>query len=215
MKHALLLAFLLVLTAGVAQAVEPQSTDQFDNPEEPALRPYKWIFHGFKGLVYHPAKSFVDGNMNTPVLGTVEITRGARRGVVRFGESTWNGVLFRPLPEKDEYQEMGEINEKLEKEKHDKFLLDALSNLPVSIALEFPLFPVQVLVDKYPAESDEKVRLRQEEARKTRDSRKAARDKNAGNLTDVERAQRNYVGDRATAGKQEHKGGGNLLKRFG
>ncbi len=83
----------LTIVACGAYAVPPAYEGPMGNPEEPALRPYKWFWRGMKALVYHPVKSLVEGNVKTPVLGTAEVFRGVRRGMVENEASIWMGMM--------------------------------------------------------------------------------------------------------------------------
>ena len=107
-RTVLLFAGMGILAMGAAFGVEAAYEGDLGNAEEPALRPYKWVWHGAKSLVYQTGKSFKEGNMKTPVLGTVETGRGLRRGAVELAESTYRGGVFAPVPrEKGAYKDLG------------------------------------------------------------------------------------------------------------
>jgi hypothetical protein len=89
----LVLVTMLLVGFGTAMAVPPAYTGQFGNPEEPALRPYKWLWRGVKALTYQTANAAKEGNLKTPILGSVETFRGFRKGIVEFDESVFRGML--------------------------------------------------------------------------------------------------------------------------
>lgn len=89
----LFLASIILLGSGWAVAVPPAYTGHLGNPEEPALRPYKWMWRGFKALAYQTANHAKEGNLKTPILGTAEAFRGFRKGIVEFDESTFRGMV--------------------------------------------------------------------------------------------------------------------------
>ncbi len=207
-RPAFVLACLLLLgLTAAADVVQPAYEGQFGNPEEPALRPYKWMWHGLKSLAYQTGKGFQDGNMNFPVIGTVEIGRGLRRGTVEFAESTWKGALFAVPPNGtgEDFKDLGRWNEKLQNEPLARNVSDAL--------FTWYYFPLLKFVDYYPVKTDEEVEQQKEEARQTREARKAAGPQPDPTKTRVERAQDTYVPDRVAAGsKKSDDGRGNLLK---
>ncbi|HPO17142.1 MAG TPA: hypothetical protein PLI09_27150 [Candidatus Hydrogenedentes bacterium] len=139
----------LLLIAVCAGAVEPSYEGRLGNPEEPALRPYKWLWHGLESLVYYAGESIQHGNMKTPVLGMSEIGRGLRKGNIELGESLQHGVLFAPLPPKNNLRQFGRVNETLEEREKCKETADFLFG--------GPLYPIMKLtVDMYPAIKDNK-----------------------------------------------------------
>lgn len=198
---------MLLALAGAADTVQSAYVGQFGNREEPALRPYKWMWHGLKSLVYQTGDSFQEGNMNFPVIGTVELGRGVRRGTAEFAESTWKGALFAVPPQGtgERCKELGRLNEMLESDMLSRNASDAL--------FTWYYFPVLKLVDHYPLKTDEEVDVQEEQARQTREARKAARPQPDPTKTRVERAQKEYVPGRVGLGtKKSEEGRGNLLK---
>jgi len=197
-----------VLGAPAGFAVEPAYQGQFGNNEEPALRPYKWLYHGVKSLVYHTGDQFVEGNMHTPYVGSVQGLRGLRRGTVNLGESLYRGGVYAPVPPKDSYKSLGALNTLIERDMFTRNSSDFL--------FSWYFFPAQKAVDYYPLEGDTKVEIRQREARETRMSRKeaaAARVSVDSRESRVKQAQRGYIGDRADYGtKKSANGYGNLMK---
>ena len=188
--------------------VEPAYTGQFGNAEEPALRPYKWLYRGVKSLFYNTADQLIDGNMRTPALGTVQGLRGVRRGTVELGESLYRGGVFAPAPPKGDYKRLGATNLAIER--------DMLFRNSSDLLFSWYFFPGQKVVDRYPVEGDTKVEMRKKEAKLIRMERaeaEAARNPKDPSVSDVERAQKAYIGDRAELGNQEKKKAyrGNLM----
>lgn len=206
----------LLLLGGTSHAssnsdvIESAYTGQFGNREETALRPYKWMWHGAKSLVYHTVYSFNRGNMKTPFFGSAEGLRGLRRGTVELGESTFRGANFAEPPhtprQKATIREIQTVNEVIERD-------IALRNTS-DFLFSWYFFPLIKLNDHYPLEDDEKV---DERLREARDIRQARREGQAARTveieeTEVERAQRHYVPDRVEAGAKRNKEyRGNLL----
>lgn len=197
-----------VLGAPGASAVEPAYQGQFGNNEEPALRPYKWLYRGVKSLVYHTGDQFVEGNMHTPYIGSVQGLRGLRRGTVELGESLYRGGVYAPVPPKGSYKVLGSANTYIEEDLFTRNSSDFL--------FSWYFFPVQKFVDYYPLEGDTKVAIRQREAREIRMERKEAADARTASDSKadrVKRAQRGYIGDRADYGTNKSEMGyGNLMK---
>jgi len=204
-----------------AQTVGPAYEGRMGNAEEPALRPYKWMWHGVKSLFYQTGNSFVRGNMHFPVLGTAETGRGLRRGTVEVVESTYRGAVFAIPPQEEKaYKTLGTTNEFIEE--------DLLLRNVTDFAFTLYAYPALKYVDHYPLEDDEKVDIRLDRAKTIREERKAAqqarreteerrRAEAAGTEvepeSDVKRAQRRYIGDRADYGRDKRQEGrGNLLR---
>lgn len=207
MKRILCLLLIAVVMAPLAAwSVEPAYVGAYGNPEEPALRPYKWMWRGVKSLFYQTGHGFKHGNMRTPVLGTAETFRGLRKGTFELGESLYRGLAFAPVPPKDSYKQTMRLNEIVDNEK-------ARSNIS-DLVFSLYAFPVLKVVDRYPAENEQRVQIREERAKATREAQKAARDARQPEMEPLERAQREYLGDRypKNSGKQKEEGRGNLLK---
>ena len=202
------IAFALVFsTLGAASAVEPVTTDSFGNPEEPAVRPYKWAIQGIGALFFQTFKGLRDGNMNTPVLGSVEAGRGVGIGTIELGNQVWKGMLFAPMEDK-EYKRTHEWNEVMEKDDLTREVRDFVFTAGVG-------YPRLKRNDWYPAESDEKVRVRLDNAEEIREKREQARKARnpQPNLDRREKAQIRYVGNRASYGLEKKQDTtGNLLK---
>ena len=114
MKLVLTVVAVAFLGAGISYAIPPAYTGPLGNPEEPALRPYKWLWHGTKAFVYHPAASFKDGNLRTPVFGSADFFIGLRRGSVEMDEAIVRGILFTEVPKRDAYKQLGVANRYIE-----------------------------------------------------------------------------------------------------
>jgi len=195
-----------LFTTGGALAVEPAYLGPLGNPEEPAMRPYKWLWHGIGSLFYQTEKSVEYGNMKTPILGTVEGFRGLRRGAVELGESAYKGVIFAPVPrEEGSYKTTGKGNQAIE---NDPFARNASD-----FAFSLVAFPLLIAHDRWSVEEDEQAAERQKKAEEIRAARKAARSAANRRVSDMERAQRKYIGRRADAGGKPKDGvPENLLK---
>ncbi|MBI2421563.1 MAG: hypothetical protein HYV27_01955 [Candidatus Hydrogenedentes bacterium] len=196
--------------AMTATAVEPAYYgEEFGNAEEPALRPYKWIFNGVKSLVWHTQDQFVRGNMMAPVVGSTLALRGARRGTVELLESTFHGAVFAPPPPKGYHKEKHRANDIIEE---DLFLRNSSDFL-----FSWYFFPVQKAVDHRPRVSAARVDEQLQQAKIIRDERKEAQKKREGEIVEsrVKRAQRYYVGERAEYGSAREREGRGDLTRLG
>lgn len=207
MKRVLWIFMAAVLISGAisAQVVQPKRTGALGNPEEPALRPYKWLWYGAKGLVYQTGHSFVRGNMKTPVVGSVDTSRGLGRGMVDLGESGYRGLTFAELPERDAYRQPARANAVMDEDMLGRNVRDA--------AFSWYAYPVVKAHDRWSIESEEEVSHRLEHAANIRDARREAGTKPQVVESDVYRAQQRYIGKRATYGiERRQTGTGNLLK---
>lgn len=205
MKYALCLVVGFALMPAIAAtAVEPAYVGEYGNPEEPALRPYKWMWRGVKALFYQTGHGFKHGNMRTPVLGTAETFRGLRKGTFELGESLYHGLAFAPVPPKGSYKETMRLNEMVDNEK-------ARSNFS-DLVFSVYAFPVLKFVDYHPAENENRVKIREERARATREAQDKAEAARKPEMEPLERAQREYLGDRYPKNSKKNTGRGNLLK---
>ena len=203
----LMLAFVAIALPGYS--VEPAYRGPLGNAEEPALRPYKWLYRGVKSFFYNTGDQLVDGNMHVPFVGSVQGLRGVRRGSVELGESLYRGGVYAPAPAADDYKRLGHLNTVIE---DDMFLHNGSD-----FVFSWYFFPAQKAVDCYPLEGDTKVEMRKESARAIRAERAAAWEARKSidpNESDVKRAQRGYVGDRADLGNTSKSDSyrGNLMK---
>ena len=103
----------IVMLAGSAFGVEPAYKGDFGNPEEPAMRPYKWAWRGLKALVWQTGKAFKDGNEAFPIVGSVYAFRGMRVGIVELERSYWRGMCG-ANNRSVTYKETGKANDVIE-----------------------------------------------------------------------------------------------------
>ncbi len=96
------MVLLALVLAGAANAVPPESVDQFGNPEEPALRPLKWTLLGVQSLVSTTHAGVKKGAYENPAAMAGEGVKGAAAGTGSLATHLKNGVLFAPLPPKKE-----------------------------------------------------------------------------------------------------------------
>lgn len=199
MKRITLAMWLIgLLFAVTCSAIEPAYVGPLGNAEEPALRPYKWFWRGITAFAHQTKEKFIEGNMNTPILGTVETTRGVRNGSTELVYSFWKGILFSCPPQQPKfYQEKTELTNRVEAD-------DVWRNV-TDLMFSGPAFPVLVTLDHVYMESDSKVQERLENARETREARKQARKAREIELNPVEKAQQNYLGDRFVVKQDKHK----------
>jgi hypothetical protein len=93
---AIIVCFLL---SGTSFAGERKKERRERNRAEPALQSVKTMWRGVKALGYHSLKSFHEGNQKVPVLGSIEVFRGFRRGTVELATSTYKGMAgCKPKP---------------------------------------------------------------------------------------------------------------------
>ena len=194
---------LLMLVVGLvfaisASAIEPAYVGPLGNSEEPALRPYKWIWRGIAAFGHQTKEKFVEGNMNTPILGTVETARGIRNGSTEFLYSFWKGILFTCPPQQHKYyQEKTELTKRVE--------ADAVWKNVTEFMCSGPAFPMLVALDHVQVESDAKVQERLVKAREIQAARRQAQQSRQIKGNPVEEAQEKYLGDRITIKKDKSK----------
>jgi hypothetical protein len=167
---------LLFVVTGTAAAVPPAYNGPMGNPEEPALRPYKWFYHGMKTLVHHPVTKFNQGNSVLPGIGTLEAWRGAREGVFDLTESVYHGAIFSIPPKSDAYKETGKINAFIDEDP----MLETVADLPT--------VPLRAF-DPHPAALRERMELVEKHAQKVREQRRIAREERSG-LTKAQKAEK-------------------------
>ncbi len=101
---------LTVVAVGLSFACASYAQDQFGNPEEPALRPYRGLWRGIQAFGYNVVKGLDQGNRKFPGLGVVEMGRGVRYGTVELVTSTLKGMAgSKPEPHYTEYTKPNEI----------------------------------------------------------------------------------------------------------
>lgn len=109
-------AAMLILCVSAAYAVEPAYRGPMGNPEEPALRPVKWAWHGTKALFYHTFIPFKYMREKGLCGSSREAVRGLRRGTVIAGQSVYRGAIGSQVPERKAYRKIGTANELLEQQ---------------------------------------------------------------------------------------------------
>ncbi len=191
--------FVVSVVAITASAIEPAYVGPLGNAEEPALRPYKWIWRGITAFGHQTKTKFIEGNMNTPVLGTVETARGIRNGSTEFLYSFWKGILFSCPPQQPKhYQEKTELTKWVEED-------DVWRNV-TEFMCSGPAFPMLVALDHVQVESDAKVQERLSKAKEIQESRRQAQKSRQGvKMQAVEQAQKKYIGDRIPMKKDKDK----------
>ena len=182
-----LLAVCVLLLAREASAIEPAYSGSLGNPEEPALRPYKWMWHGVKSFMYQPIAALEQGNRKIPGIGSVQLIRGARRGSIELGEGVFRGLAGERPPACNQYKSLGQVNATIDTEPFLRSVADLVAPEivdahPVTTPEERAAMDAKVKVDKaarasaLAAQKCESVRCKE---------------------SAVKRARRNYVGERA------------------
>ncbi|MCX8065534.1 MAG: hypothetical protein N3G21_10240 [Candidatus Hydrogenedentes bacterium] len=188
-------------------SIPPAYSGPLGNAEEPALRPYKWFLRGILALGHQTKEKFIEGNMNTPILGTIETGRGIRRGSTELLYSFWKGILYACPPQRTQFhKEETELTKRVE--------ADAVWKNVGDLLCTGPAYPVLIALDHVYVESDSKVKERLQKAREIQQSRRESQSIRAQRmpLSELERAQRNYIGERAELGRKGKKYPKNLLK---
>lgn len=196
--------------------------------EEPALRPYKSLGYGFAAFWNQTIKALAEGNQKLPILGSVEVFRGARRGVVDFTEHAARGIAH-SAPR--DWRETGAANTVID----DDILLRnaadfvavgggaraAGNGLKTSAEIASVVWAGQKVTDHSCINPE--ARTQRAEARIMRAQERFAQQssehalRRAGHTApQVEdprwkQAQRNYIGDRADTNSRRSRSGGNLL----
>lgn len=184
----------LGLLSGFAYAIEPAYTGQFGNPEEPALRPIKWCWHGTKALFHHTFIHFRDMRKNGLADSVCETPRGFRRGAVDLTHALYKGSIHARLPEKKAYSELSHWNQALERQEFMQHGKGARAESQKHTRVDAASQPAAVTA---PTGGKSK-----------RNTIPAA---SLRPVSRVERAQRDYLGDRRRT-YESHSGRGNLLR---
>jgi len=177
LARALVLLVAGMLVAGSVYAVGPAYEGPMGNPEEPALRPYKWMWRGVKALAYHPVVALGSGNRKTPGLGMVDVFRGLRVGAVEFNESLVKGILCSEPPEAGDYKNIGNANAFLAEDVLFRNLADLGTAGAVfsSAAGAAAIWLGQKMVDHHPVHSVEYQEKLKKNEQMLRDARKRSR----------------------------------------
>lgn len=97
-----LIAALAVVAAAGAYA-QQKSAFEPSNPPEPALQVYKTTWRGIQAFFYQTGKSLKQGNDKLPILGSIEVFQGVRRGGVELAGSAYAGMAgSKPKPVRSE-----------------------------------------------------------------------------------------------------------------
>lgn len=90
----------LLAVSGLANAVPPAYEGHLGNPEEPALRPVKWVLHGVTSLVGGTHAGAREGIDRSPACAAALGAKGAAVGTGTLVRSTGKGLVHAPLPVK-------------------------------------------------------------------------------------------------------------------
>jgi len=212
----LIIALGVFLSAG-AYAVPAAYVGPMGNSEEPALRPYKWMLHGLKALAFQTVDAIDNGNRKTPILGTTEGLRGARRGAVEVGESCFRGLRFSAPPHAHAYRKTGSTNQVID---NDLLLRNVADYVFVSQLLVWAngheawrwgalIWTSQKVLDHYPAVGSVEQERMADKAKMARAMQ--AKAEAAKKPMTRREAQAAYIGDRIPQRKKDpYKG--NILK---
>jgi len=200
-------AMALAMAVALAAFAFAEEAADWEKVEEPALRPYKGLWSGIKAFAYQCVKSVTQGNQKCPLFGTLEISRGIRRGTVELVARTGKamaGAKARPI------DEMGKANEIIENEPLLKTTSDAAAGTCLLALGASPArsstyviaagcqMTAQKVIDKRPADPDFFKRMKD--------------DYFPGAEPERKKAQRKYIGKRADVNNKLAQGKGNLLK---
>ena len=190
-KNALvLLAITLLLTSLSGHAVPPARESQFGNPEEPALRIVKWPWLGFRKLVVRTHEGLEQGIQRHPPEALCKGARGAARGSLVLVDHTACGMVYSALPPTEplrikvtyEEQALAYLNERAGEE---ELLPEEELHAESEIAIAADMIEKDEEITYLPLKIKE---------------------------TDVVKAQRRYVPERAAYRDRTRAGGGNLLR---
>lgn len=201
----------MILAAWTGQAcAEVKKTIEkgkdWEKVEEPALRPYKGMWRGVKAFGYQCVKSVAEGNKKCPVFGTLELSRGIRKGTVELVSSTCKGASgSKPAP----VEEISKANDVID---NNPVLKNTTDTIAGAYALGFGAgtahanthviaagcqLTAQKVIDQRPADPEFFNRM---------GTRLKAFESGR------KKAQRDYIGDRADTNDKLAQGRGNLLK---
>ena len=183
-------AIAAILFCASSYAVQPAYEGAFGNPEEPALRIVKWPWLGVKKLVSSTHEGLKAGMDEKCLCATGEKgVCGAWKGSKTLVHHTANGMIYAPLPEKEPAH------------KAKTYEASAMAFIESMTAKESE-GQEEAKAEEAPA-SDESAEVKKEEVKyldlKIPES-------------DVEKAQRRYIPEKAAYRNRTHDGGGNLLK---
>ena len=209
-----------LLIAGTAYGVEPAYRGPFGNPEEPALRPYKWLWRGIKATAYHTVSALRAGNEDYPLFGTVYAAQGFRVGLTEFNRSLWRGMSG-SLHIHTDYRETGKVHEFIEQDMLLRNVADAVTAMYVtgllrgsaSLRPEFITQSHQALsVNRTAFENAVVIYGGQKGLDRTTPVHQWKPVKEWEETNPVRRAQERYIGQRANVNNMRAEGRGNFLR---
>lgn len=214
----------ILSACATAYAVEPAYRGERGNLEEPALRPYKWLWRGTKAFLYQTGTAFKEGNEDFPIVGSVYAFRGMRVGIIEWERSLVCGLTgVNPKSGKDtDYKKTGEANEIIEGEPFLRNAADLATAVYAAGVLSgsSTLMPEAAAMGVEAAGADgaaaaagvaafagQKVLDRSTPVPEWKPVSEWKKPEN-----EVARAQRQYIGDRAKINDKRSKGTGNFLR---
>lgn len=192
-QHVLFLVLgAVVLTTFGGHAVPPARESQFGNPEEPALRVVKWPWLGLRKLVVRTHEGLEEGAHRHPPAALCKGARGAAHGGGILIDHSARGLIHAPLPPREP------LRKRVTYEERALAFIEAMAGAEDAAVEDAPV--AQPDVETPPAAVDKA----EEDAPRALPLKAVE--------TDVERAQRRYIPDRAAYRNRVRAGGGNLLR---
>jgi hypothetical protein len=179
-----MLVLMCVVLSGSAFAVPAAYTGKMGNDEEPALRPYKWLWHGVKSFFHHPGARAYEGNARYPVIGLTGAGTGVVQGTIDLGESAAKGSVHAIPPQAGDYKNLGTANTYLAND----IVFGPIVNAPLAIA---------GAIENDPEAAQARQDAVLEKAAETRAARKAGRQDSVQRKDSFEKARESYIGERA------------------
>lgn len=230
MKHWLCATLAVVMLTGTLPAMQAaaDTSRDWEKVEEPALRPVKAVGRGFAAFWYQTVQALAAGNERLPILGSVEVFRGVRHGLVEFAEHTSTGMTH-SAPR--DWKSTGAANTVI----NEDILLRNAADIATSVGIAgvggastessllfgAGVWTAQQVVECSPDNPDKDAR-RDARVQRARESylmqagHRALTVEERAQLREEEpewkRAQRGYIGDRADENPRRNRGGGNLLR---
>jgi hypothetical protein len=232
MKYWLCTLMMLAMAAGsftiMPTAAAEDSDRDWEKIEEPALRPVKAVGRGFAAFWYQTVQALAAGNERFPILGSVEIFRGFRHGLVEFTEHTATGMAH---SQPRDWKQTGTVNTVINEDILLRNAADFATNVAIarvpgnsmenSLLFGSSIWTAQKVLEQSPDNPDKDARL-ENRVQRARESylmqvgHRTLTVEDRGRLREEEpswkRAQREYIGDRADVNPRRDRGGGNLLR---
>lgn len=184
----MIVAVAAVLFCASGYTVQPAYEGAFGNPEEPALRIVKWPWLGVKKLVSDTHEGLKAGMDKKCLCATGEKgVSGAWKGSKTLVHHTANGLIYAPLPKKEDESTTQSY------ETHAMAFIETVTA----------------------AENKEQAEAAAETTEATADTEAKQEEKYLDTKipeSEVEKAQRRYIPQKAAYRDREYDGGGNLLK---